>query len=62
MESLACLNGEIVRILKSDEVQKVLGENGLDVIANTPTEFAAMIRQDAKIWDEAAAIAGLISP
>ena len=58
----ARLNGEIVRILKSAEVLQILGENGLDVIANTPSEFAAMIRQDAKIWDEAAAIAGLVSP
>jgi tripartite-type tricarboxylate transporter receptor subunit TctC len=58
----ARLNGEIVRILKSAEVLHILGENGLEVIANTPSEFAAMIRQDAKIWDEAAAIAGLVSP
>ena len=54
------LNREIVRILNSAEVQKTLGENGLDIIANTPAEFGAMIRQDAKIWDEAAAMAGLI--
>jgi tripartite-type tricarboxylate transporter receptor subunit TctC len=56
----ARLNSEIVRILKSEDVLKVLGENGLEVIANTPAEFATMIRQDARIWDEAAAIAGLI--
>ena len=55
------LNGEIVRILRSEEVLKVLGENGLDVIANTPAEFAVMIRQETRIWDEAAAIAGLIT-
>ena len=55
------LNGEIVRILRSEEVLKVLGENGLDVIANTPAEFAVMIRQETRIWDEAAAIAGLIA-
>jgi tripartite-type tricarboxylate transporter receptor subunit TctC len=58
----ARLNSEIVRILKSDDVLKLLAENGLEVIANTSTEFAAMIRQDARIWDEAAAMAGLISP
>jgi hypothetical protein len=38
----------------------VLGENGLEVIANKPAEFAVMIREDARIWDEAAAIAGLL--
>jgi tripartite-type tricarboxylate transporter receptor subunit TctC len=56
----ARLNAEIVRSLKSPEVLQILAENGLDVIANTPAEFAVMIREDAKIWDEAAAVAGLI--
>jgi tripartite-type tricarboxylate transporter receptor subunit TctC len=54
------LHEEIVRILKSDDVQDILGKNGLDVIANTQAEFATMIREDAKIWDEAAVTAGLI--
>ena len=54
------LNAEIVRILNSPEAQQVLGENGLDVIANAPSEFAVMIREDAKIWDDAALAAGLI--
>jgi tripartite-type tricarboxylate transporter receptor subunit TctC len=55
------LNGEITRILKSDDVQRILGENGLETIPNSPAEFAAMIEKDAKIWDDAAAIAGLVS-
>jgi tripartite-type tricarboxylate transporter receptor subunit TctC len=54
------LNSEIVRILNAPESQQVLGENGLEVIANAPSEFAVMIREDAKIWDEAAVAAGLI--
>jgi tripartite-type tricarboxylate transporter receptor subunit TctC len=58
----ARLHGEIVRILTAPDVLQLLSENGLDVVANTPSEFAAMIRQDARIWDEAAAIAGLIPP
>jgi tripartite-type tricarboxylate transporter receptor subunit TctC len=57
----AKLNGEIVRHLKSPDVLKVLDENGLEVIANTPQDFAEMIREDAKIWDEAAVAAGLIA-
>jgi tripartite-type tricarboxylate transporter receptor subunit TctC len=57
----ARLHEEIVRIIKSAEVQQVLGDNGLVTIANTPAEFAAMIRQDAKIWDAAAVSAGLVS-
>jgi len=56
------LHDEIVRILKSPESLNVLGENGLEVIGNQPSEFAVMIREDARIWDEAAAIAGLLPP
>jgi tripartite-type tricarboxylate transporter receptor subunit TctC len=54
------LHEEIVRILNSAEVQQILGDNGLETIANAPAEFATMIRQDAKIWNEAAMSAGLI--
>lgn len=57
----ARLNTEITRILKSDEVEHILGQSGLEVVANTPAEFTVMIREDAKIRDEAAAIAGLVS-
>src|SRR5215470_3757918 len=57
----ARFNKETVRILKSPEAQQVLGDTGLDTIANAPVEFAAMIREDAKIWDAAAASAGLVT-
>jgi len=56
----ARLHDEIVRILNSTDVQQVLGENGLESIANTPSDFAAMIKEDAKLWDAAAASAGLL--
>src|SRR6266849_6531972 len=56
----ARLNGEIVRIINSPAVQQVLGDNGLESIANAPAEFAAMIREDAKICDAAAVTAGLV--
>ena len=56
----ARLHDEIARILNSADVQQILGDNGLETIANTPSEFAAMIRTDAKIWDEAAVGAGLV--
>jgi tripartite-type tricarboxylate transporter receptor subunit TctC len=55
----ARLNQEIVRVLLSAEAQRVLGDNGLEVIANTPSEFAAMIRKDVRLWEDAAAMAGL---
>ena len=56
----ARLHDEVVRILNSAEAQRVLGENGLETIANTPSAFAAMIEEDARIWDAAAASAGLL--
>jgi tripartite-type tricarboxylate transporter receptor subunit TctC len=56
----ARLHEEVVRILNSADVHQVLGENGLESIANTPAEFAAMIKEDAKLWDAAAADAGLL--
>jgi tripartite-type tricarboxylate transporter receptor subunit TctC len=56
----ARLHEEIVHIINSAEVQQILGDNGLVTIANTPSEFAAMIRQDVKIWDAAAVSAGLV--
>jgi tripartite-type tricarboxylate transporter receptor subunit TctC len=55
------LNKEIVRILKSPEVDAVLAKHGLDPIANSRSDFAVMIKEDARIWDEAAVIAGLVS-
>jgi tripartite-type tricarboxylate transporter receptor subunit TctC len=57
----ARLHDEVVRILNSGEVQQVLSDNGLDTIANTPSDFAAMIKEDAKIWGAAAASAGLLA-
>ena len=56
----ARLHEEVVRILNSADVQQVLVENGLESIANTPTDFATMIKEDAKLWDAAAASAGLL--
>jgi tripartite-type tricarboxylate transporter receptor subunit TctC len=58
----ARLHDEIVRILKSPDVSRTLGENGLEVVGNTPPEFAAIIRRDTKLWEDAATAAGLISP
>lgn len=57
----ARLHREIVRILNLADVQQVLGDNGLEIIANTPSDFAQMIEQDASIWNAAAISAGLVS-
>ena len=56
----ARLNSEIGRILKSPDVVAILGKSGLEVIANPQSDFSAMIVQDARLWDEAAVMAGLV--
>jgi tripartite-type tricarboxylate transporter receptor subunit TctC len=58
----ARLNAEVVRILKTPDVVQSLDRSGLEVVANTPAEFAAIIRRDSKLWEDAATAAGLITP
>jgi tripartite-type tricarboxylate transporter receptor subunit TctC len=57
----ARLHDEMRRIINSADVQHVLADNGLETIANSPADFAAMIKEDTKIWDAAAASTGLIA-
>jgi tripartite-type tricarboxylate transporter receptor subunit TctC len=40
------LNGEIVRILKSPEMLKRFGDLGLDTVASSSAELAAVIKAD----------------
>jgi tripartite-type tricarboxylate transporter receptor subunit TctC len=46
------LNAEIVRILRSAEVTALLREQGVDVVGDTPEEFANVIRTDIEKWRE----------
>ncbi|HEV7392167.1 MAG TPA: tripartite tricarboxylate transporter substrate binding protein [Burkholderiales bacterium] len=46
------LNQEIVRILKTPEVNEQIARSGADVLAGTPEQFAAMIRSDLKRYSE----------
>jgi tripartite-type tricarboxylate transporter receptor subunit TctC len=57
----AKLNGEIVHILQSEEARRVLGDAGLDVVANSQAEFAEMMRKDTQLWEQAATQIGLFS-
>jgi tripartite-type tricarboxylate transporter receptor subunit TctC len=55
------LNQEVVRILRSPEVEKTMSDAGLEVVGNSSAEFGEMIRRDTRLWDEAAAGAGLFT-
>jgi tripartite-type tricarboxylate transporter receptor subunit TctC len=46
------LNQEIVRILKTPEVNERIAQAGADVLASTPEKFAAVIRGDLKRYSE----------
>lgn len=56
------LNSEIVRILNLPEVSALISKSGLEIVANSREEFAEMIRRDARIWDNAAIMTGLVPP
>jgi tripartite-type tricarboxylate transporter receptor subunit TctC len=53
------LNSAIVKALNNPEVKKTLEEQGTNVIANTPEEFAAQIASGFDIYAKAIKIAGL---
>jgi len=54
------VNQDIVRILKSAEVGEQIRRVGADVIANSPDEFAAMLRSDLKKYAELITTIGTI--
>jgi len=53
------LNADIVRILRRQEVVDQLKEQGVDVVGNTPEEFAARISADIAKWRDIIVAAGI---
>lgn len=53
------IHAEIVRIAKLPDVGPRLTTDGGDVVANTPSEFAALIKSDFDKWGQVARKAGL---
>src|SRR5262249_35874579 len=47
---IARLHQETVRALTAKDVLKRLGDAGMEVVANTPTEFAAAIKLELPRW------------
>ena len=50
---------EVGRLVKDPASAERLEQNGVDLLGNTPREFAAMIAEDAIFWGEALTAAGL---
>ena len=49
------LHAEIVRVLAMPEIRDPIVENGSEIGANTPEEFAAFLRADRERWKKALA-------
>ena len=58
-EIIVKLNGEIVRILKSPEMLERLANDGAEVIASTPEEFANYIKREVVKWTRAVKDSGV---
>jgi len=50
---------EVARLVKDPASAERLEQNGVDLLGNTPREFAAMIAEDTAFWGEALIAAGL---
>jgi tripartite-type tricarboxylate transporter receptor subunit TctC len=49
-EIVGLLHREIVKLVALPDVQKVLGDQGFEVVANTPDEFATRIKVEMDKW------------
>ena len=59
-EIIAWLHKETTAILRAPNMQKRLAEDGLDVVANAPEEFAASIKADIAKWTKVVKAAGIV--
>jgi tripartite-type tricarboxylate transporter receptor subunit TctC len=58
-EIVARLNSEIVKALQTREVRDGYAKLGVDVLGNTPDQFAAYIRQEQAKWSNIVKDAGI---
>jgi tripartite-type tricarboxylate transporter receptor subunit TctC len=53
------LHLETVRALNTNDVRKRLGDAGMEVVGNTPAEFAAVIKSELQRWAKLVKDAGI---
>ena len=53
------LNGELLRILRNEELQRRIADLGADVIGNSAEEFGAAMRAESAQWAEVIKAAGI---
>jgi tripartite-type tricarboxylate transporter receptor subunit TctC len=56
---LAKINAEVIRVLNSPEVRKVLEGDGADVVGSTPEQFAVVLKVEIAKWTKVAKAAGI---
>jgi tripartite-type tricarboxylate transporter receptor subunit TctC len=56
---VAKVNGEVVRILNGAELKARLGAQGIELVTNSPAEFARFIREDNARWGRIIKEAGI---
>jgi tripartite-type tricarboxylate transporter receptor subunit TctC len=57
-EIVEALHGAVVRAVRDPEFRRRLQEQGTDPVANTPEEFAKMLRADIAHYAEAVKLSG----
>ena len=57
---VAKLNAGIVKVLSSPDLQRRMGEQGIDVTASTPAEFATHVKAESAKWAKVVKSAGLM--
>ena len=50
---------EMMKVMQADDVKQKLGNAGLEVVANTPQEFAFVIKEDGAKWGKVVKDAGI---
>ena len=58
-DRVAKLYGDVVAVLREDEIQKKIAALGADVVGNTPQEFGAAMRAESAQWAEIIKAAGI---
>ena len=53
------LHGEMVKILQQPDIRKRFANDGADVVANTPDQFAAYLKEELVKWEKVARGAGI---
>ena len=58
-EIVAKVNGEVARILNSPELKAKLNSQGIEVLTNSPADFARFVREDNARWGKIIREAGI---